>query len=72
MSDVGITRAEVADKFYDLKRPSDFNGNYTAATAHGMVVGGADASEMMNEGIAGGDCAHSLGLARTTPASGGS
>ena len=47
--DVGITKANAVGKVYHLKKLSDFNGTYTAATAEGTVGGGAGISTMKNQ-----------------------
>ncbi len=47
--DVGITKANAVGKVYHLKKLSDFNGTYTAATAEGTVGGGAGVSTMKNQ-----------------------
>jgi len=49
VGDVGITRAEAVDEVYNLKKLSDFNGNYTAAAAQGTLGEGAGASAMKNQ-----------------------
>ena len=49
VGDVGITKAEAVGNVYNLKKISDFNGNYTSAAAQGTVGGGAGASTMKNQ-----------------------
>jgi hypothetical protein len=49
VGDVGVTKAEAVGEVYDLKKLSDFNGNYTAAAAQGTLGGGAGASAMKNQ-----------------------
>jgi hypothetical protein len=49
VGDVGITKAEAVGKVYNLKKRSDFNGNYTSAAAQGTLGGGAGASAMKNQ-----------------------
>lgn len=47
--DVGVTKANATGKVYNLKKLSDFNGTYAAASAEGTVVEGAGVSTMQNE-----------------------
>ena len=49
VGDVGVTKAEAVGKVYNLKKMSDFNGNYTSAAAQGTLGGGAGASAMKNQ-----------------------
>jgi hypothetical protein len=49
VGDVGITKAEAVGKVYNLKKRSEFNGNYTSAAAQGTLGGGAGASAMKNQ-----------------------
>jgi hypothetical protein len=49
VGDVGITKAEAVGKVYNLKKRSDFNGNYASAAAQGTLGGGAGASAMKNQ-----------------------
>ncbi len=49
VGDVGVTRAEAVGKVYNLKKISDFNGNYTSAAAEATAGGGAGASTMKNQ-----------------------
>jgi hypothetical protein len=49
VGDVGVTKAEAVGKVYNLKKRSDFNGNYTSAAAQGTLGGGAGASAMKNQ-----------------------
>lgn len=47
--DAGIANISAAGEVYNLKRLSDFGGNYTAASAGLVVGGGAGASYLKNE-----------------------
>ena len=49
VGDVGVTNAEAVGKVYNLKKISDFNGNYTSAAAEATAGGGAGASTMKNQ-----------------------
>ena len=49
VGDVGISQASAAGKVYNLKKLSDFTGNYAAAAAQATVGGGAGASTMKNQ-----------------------
>jgi hypothetical protein len=49
VGDVGVTKAEAVGKVYNLKKMSDFNGNYTSAAAQGTLGGGAGVSTMKNQ-----------------------
>jgi len=49
VGDVGVKKADAVGKVYNLKKLSDFNGNYASAAAEGTVGGGAGASAMKNQ-----------------------
>jgi len=49
VGEVGVDRATATGKIYNLKKLTDFNGNYTAAGAAGTVGGGAGISTMRNQ-----------------------
>jgi hypothetical protein len=49
VGDVGVTKAEAVGEVYNLKKLSDFNGNYTSAAAQGTLGGGAGVSAMKNQ-----------------------
>ena len=49
VGDVGVTNAEAVGEVYNLKKISDFNGNYTSAAAEATAGGGAGASTMKNQ-----------------------
>ena len=49
VGDVGVKKADAVGKVYNLKKLSDFNGNYVSAAAEGTVGGGAGASAMKNQ-----------------------
>jgi hypothetical protein len=49
VGDVGVTKAEAKGNIYDLKKLSDFNGNYTSAAAQGTLGGGVGATAMKNQ-----------------------
>jgi hypothetical protein len=49
VGDVGVTKADAVGKVYNLKKLSDFNGNYASAAAQATVGGGAGASTMKNQ-----------------------
>ena len=49
VGDVGVSKAEAVGKVYNLKKISDFNGNYTSAAAEATAGGGAGASTMKNQ-----------------------
>jgi hypothetical protein len=46
---VGATSVTASGEVYHLKKPEDFNGNYTAATASGTLGGGAGVTAMQNQ-----------------------
>jgi hypothetical protein len=46
---VGVTKVNAVGKVFHLKKLSDFNGTYTAATAEGTLGGGAGVSTMQNQ-----------------------
>ena len=49
MGNVGITKAEAEGKVYNLKKLSDFGGNYVAATAEATLAVGAGATALQND-----------------------
>ena len=49
VGDVGISKTSATGKVFDLKKLSDFDGNYTAAQAGATVGGGGAASIMRNQ-----------------------
>src|SRR5512135_1010910 len=49
VGDVGITKAEAEGKVYNLKKRTDFNGKYVAATAEATLAAGAGATAMENK-----------------------
>jgi hypothetical protein len=49
VGDVGITKAEAEGKVYNLKKLSDFSGNYVAATAAATLGVGAGATALQSD-----------------------
>lgn len=49
VGDVGASKATTSGKVYHLKSLSDFDGNYTAASADATVGGGGGATTMRNQ-----------------------
>jgi hypothetical protein len=49
VGDVGVTSIEASGKVFNLKRLSDFNGNYTAVDATLTAAGGAGVAAMKNQ-----------------------
>jgi len=49
VGEVGIDRATATGKVYNMKKLTDFSGNYTAAGAAGTVGGGGGISTMRNQ-----------------------
>jgi hypothetical protein len=49
VGEVGIDRATAVGNVYNLKKLSDFDGNYVAAGAGATVAGGAGISAMRNQ-----------------------
>lgn len=49
VGDVGITKVSASGKVYNLKKLSDFDGNYSAVSAGATVGGGGGASTMRNQ-----------------------
>jgi hypothetical protein len=49
VGDVGITKAEAEGKVYNLKKLSDFSGNYVAATAAATLGLGAGATALQSD-----------------------
>ena len=49
VGDVGVTSIEASGKVFNLKRLSDFNGNYTAVDAGLTAGGGAGVAAMKNQ-----------------------
>jgi hypothetical protein len=49
VGDVGATKIEASGKVYDLKKISDFDGNYTAVAAGATVAGGGGVTSMRNQ-----------------------
>ena len=49
VADLGISKATATGEVFDLKKLSDFNGNYVAAQAGAAVGGGAGAVTMKNQ-----------------------
>jgi hypothetical protein len=47
--DVGITKATAKGSVYNLKKLSDFDGNYTSVTAEGTLGGGVGATNLNNQ-----------------------
>ena len=46
---VGLSKATAAGKVYNLKKLSDFDGNYTAAGVGAAVAGGGSVTSMKNQ-----------------------
>lgn len=71
VGDVGATSVTAHGKVYDLKKLSDFDGNYTAVGAGATVGGGGGVSTMRNQnGVVIDAVATSQGLKVTLAASG--
>ena len=49
IADVGATKIEASGSVYHLNKLSDFDGNYTAATAGMTIAGGGSATAMQNQ-----------------------
>ena len=49
VGDVGVSKAEATGKVYNLKKLSDFDGNYVSAAAEATVAVGAGATAMKND-----------------------
>ena len=49
VGDVGVTSIEASGKVFNLKRLSDFNGNYAAVDAGLTAAGGAGVAAMKNQ-----------------------
>ena len=49
VGDIGVSKASASGHVYHLKNLSDFDGNYTAASAGATVGGGGSASVMQNQ-----------------------
>ncbi len=49
VGDVGVTSIEASGKVFNLKKLSDFNGNYTAVDAGLTAAGGAGVAAMKNQ-----------------------
>ena len=49
VGDVGITEAKAEGEVYNLKKLTDFNGNYVSAAAEATVALGAGATAMKND-----------------------
>ena len=49
VADVGATKIEASGNVYHLNKLSDFDGNYTAATAGMTIAGGGSATAMQNQ-----------------------
>ena len=49
VGDVGVTSIEASGKVFNLKKLSDFNGNYTAVDAGLTAAGGASVAAMKNQ-----------------------
>ncbi len=49
VGDVGVTKAEATGEVYNLKKLTDFNGNYVSAAAEATVALGAGATAMKND-----------------------
>jgi len=49
VGDVGVTSIEASGKVFNLKKLSDFNGNYTAVDAGLTAAGGAGVAAMQNQ-----------------------
>jgi hypothetical protein len=47
--DVGLSRIEGAGDVYNLQKPEDFSGNYTAAAAGATVAGGGTVAVLENQ-----------------------
>ena len=49
IGDVGVSRIEASGRVYNLKKLSDFDGNYTAVVAGATMAGGGGAAAMRNQ-----------------------
>ncbi|HXJ33058.1 MAG TPA: DUF1134 domain-containing protein [Candidatus Eisenbacteria bacterium] len=49
VGDVGVTKIEATGKVYNLKKLSDFDGNYTAVAAGAAIGGGGSVAAMRNQ-----------------------